>query len=114
MPTINPRILLWARESAGLTLEGAAKTIGLTGRNAAERLAEMEAGARDPTRRQIGEMAKAYRRPLLTFYLAEAPTAGKRADDFRSLPSRESGSEAILDALVRDVRARQALVRAAL
>jgi len=114
MPTINPRILTWARESAGLSVEEAAKSIGLTGRNATERLAEMEAGKLDPTRRQIGEMARAYRRPLLTFYLAAPPSAGKRAHDFRTLADRESGSEGILDALVRDVRTRQALVRAAL
>src|SRR5215218_7547968 len=106
----NPQILTWARERAGLSLEEAARALGLSGANAVARLEEMEAGEREPTRRQIGEMAKKYRRPLLTFYLQAPPEAGKRTHDFRTLPERAAGSEAVLDALVRDVKARQALV----
>lgn len=48
MPKVNPHILLWARESAGLTLEEAARGIGLTGESASARLAEMESGEREP------------------------------------------------------------------
>jgi Zn-dependent peptidase ImmA (M78 family)/transcriptional regulator with XRE-family HTH domain len=114
MPKINARIMTWARESAGLSLAEAARAIGLSGANAVTRLEEMEAGRRDPSRRQLTEMAKKYRRPLLTFYLPEPPRPGRRTHDFRTLPHREAGSEAILDALVRDVKARQALVRSAL
>ena len=105
---------MWARESAGLSLADAARAIGLSGANAATRLEEMEAGQRDPSRRQLAEMAKKYRRPLLTFYLPEPPGPGRRTHDFRTLPHGEAGSEAVLDALVRDVKARQALVRSAL
>jgi Zn-dependent peptidase ImmA (M78 family) len=114
MPKINPRIMTWARESAGLSVADAARAIGLSGANAVTRLEEMEAGRRDPSRRQLVEMAKKYRRPLLTFYLPEPPGPGARTHDFRTLPHREAGSEAVLDALVRDVKARQALVRSAL
>ena len=35
MPKINPAILTWARESAGLDVESAARAIGLGGANAA-------------------------------------------------------------------------------
>ncbi|MGH6921215.1 MAG: helix-turn-helix domain-containing protein, partial [Geminicoccaceae bacterium] len=114
MPKINPQIMTWARESAGLSLPDAARAIGLSGANAVTRLEEMEAGQRDPSRRQLAEMAKKYRRPLLTFYLREPPGPGSRTHDFRVLRRREAGSEAVLDALVRDVKARQALVRSAL
>lgn len=114
MPKINPHILSWARESAGLTLEDAARAIGLTGENAVARLGEMERGERDPSRPQLLKMADRYRRPLLTFYLPEPPIAGARTHDFRTLPRREAGAEATIDALVRDVRVRQALVRGAL
>ena len=114
MPKINPHILSWARERAGLTLEDAAKGISLGGENAAARLAEMEAGDREPTRPQLLKMADRYRRPLLTFYLPEPPAAAPRTHDFRTLPTRELGAEATVDALVRDVRTRQALVRGAL
>ena len=53
MPKINPAILTWARESAGFDVESAARAIGLTGANAAERLAQLEAGTREPTRTQL-------------------------------------------------------------
>lgn len=114
MPKVNPQILTWARESAGLTLAEAARGIGLAGDNAAARLAEMESGDRQPSRPQLLKMADRYRRPLLTFYLPAPPQAGARTHDFRTLPGREAGAEATIDALVRDVRARQALVRSAL
>ena len=114
MPKVNPQILSWARESAGLTLEDAARGIGLGGENAAARLAEMENGDREPSRPQLLKMADRYRRPLLTFYLPAPPAPAARAHDFRTLRQREVGAEATVDALVRDVRARQALVRGAL
>ncbi|MBB4860557.1 Zn-dependent peptidase ImmA (M78 family)/transcriptional regulator with XRE-family HTH domain [Novosphingobium chloroacetimidivorans] len=114
MPKVNPQILSWARESAGLTLEDAARGIGLGGESAVARLSEMESGEREPSRPQLLKMADRYRRPLLTFYLPEPPAPAPRTHDFRTLPKRESGAEATIDALVRDVRTRQALVRGAL
>jgi Zn-dependent peptidase ImmA (M78 family) len=74
----------------------------------------MEAGEREPSRPQLLKMADRYRRPLLTFYLPQPPAAAPRTHDFRTLPNREVGDEATIDALVRDVRTRQALVRGAL
>jgi Zn-dependent peptidase ImmA (M78 family) len=114
MPKINPEILRWARERAGLTAEDAAKAIGLSGAHAVDRLEEMERGEREPTRRQLGEIAKKYRRPLLTFYLPAPPPPGKRTHDFRTLPEQQAGGDAVLDALLRDVKARQALVLGAI
>jgi Zn-dependent peptidase ImmA (M78 family) len=113
MPKINADILRWAREGAGMSLEEAARAVGLSGAQAVERLEEMERGERDPTRRQLTEFAKKYRRPLLTFYLPAPPPPGKRTHDFRTLPERQAGGEAVLDALLRDIKARQALVLSA-
>jgi Zn-dependent peptidase ImmA (M78 family) len=59
-------------------------------------------------------MAKAYRRPLLTFYMGAPPAKADRGQDFRTLPARQTDSEPLVDALIRDVRARQAAVRAIL
>lgn len=114
MPRINPEILAWARESAGLTIEEAARAVGLSGEGASARLAEMETGDREPSRPQLLKMAERYRRPLLTFYMPVPPARGARTHDFRTLPHREAGSEAIIEALIRDVKLRQALVRDAL
>jgi hypothetical protein len=114
MPKVNPDILTWARESAGFDVAEAARSIGLTGANAINALVEMEAGERQPSRRQLAEMAKKYRRPLLTFYLSEPPEPGPRTHDFRTVPEQRLGSQSLVNALVRDVKARQAIVASAL
>lgn len=114
MPRVNPEILIWAREAAGMSLDDAARAIGLSGADPSARLAAMEMGEREPSRRQIAKMAEKYRRPLLTFYLPEPPTRAPRAYDFRTMRDREPLAEARVDALVRDVRVRQALVQSAL
>ena len=118
MPKVNPDILRWARETAGLTLGEAADRIALgaaRGADGAQRLAALEAGEVTPTRPLLVRMAKQYRRPLLTFYLAAPPLKGNRGQDFRTLPQGSSTEdEAVLDVLLRDILARQSLVRAAL
>jgi len=114
MPRVNPAILRWAREAAGLDLEEAARKAGINaarGLQAAERLQHLEAGDDEPSRSLLARMAAAYRRPLLSFYLVEPPPAGERIEDFRALPDRRPETEPLVQALVRDVRARQTLVR---
>jgi transcriptional regulator with XRE-family HTH domain len=112
MPKVNPDILKWARETAGLALDQAAAKLGMSSR---ERLETLERGQLDPTRRQLVLMSEKYHRPLLTFYLPQPPSPADRGRDFRTVfPDRPPGTEALLDALLRDVLARQGLVRAAL
>lgn len=114
MPKVNPEILRWAREQAGLDLVAAAHELGFTGKNAIAHLEELEDGTRDPSRPQLINMAKKYRRPLLTFFLDAPPKLAERAQDFRKVVDPEVGQENILEALVRENLARQALVRTAL
>ena len=118
MPRVNPEIMVWARESAGLTQEEAARKLGFRDSGistAAEKLAAVECGRKEPSRPQLVKMAGQYRRPLLTFYLSKPPLQGNRGTDFRTLSTERSESdEAWLDALVRGVRARQSMVRALL
>lgn len=60
-------------------------------------------------------MARAYRRSLLTLYLPAPPRKGDRGEDFRTVAAeRTVQAEADVDALVRDLRARQSLVRTVL
>jgi Zn-dependent peptidase ImmA (M78 family)/transcriptional regulator with XRE-family HTH domain len=118
MPTVNPDILKWARETAGLTLEDAAAKLDIgeaRGVPGEARLAAYEAGEREPSRPLLLRMAKQYRRPLLAFYMSAAPRLGERGQDFRTLPPEHStAQDALVDALIRDVRARQEMVRAVL
>jgi len=114
MPRVNPAILRWAREAAGLDEAEAARKVGINaayGLEPAERLRVIEAGDGEPSRSLLGKMAAAYRRPLLSFYLGERPAAGERVEDFRALPERRPETEPLVQTLVRDVRARQTLVR---
>ena len=112
MPSVNPAILKWARESSGMSLEDAARVLKIA---SADTLASLEAGDKAPSRPQLLNMAKAYRRPLLTFYLAAPPERGDRGEDFRNLPAdRAARDEALADVLVRDFKARQGLIKATL
>ena len=115
MPKVNPAIMVWARETAGLTQEEAGRKLGLrdSSRSAAvEKLARIERGQKEPSRPQLIKMAGQYRRPLLTFYLSKPPQKGNRGVDFRTLPqSDHTPEEAMLDALIREIRARQSMVR---
>jgi Zn-dependent peptidase ImmA (M78 family) len=116
MGAIQPIILTWARETAGLSLDDAAHALGLTnarGQTGAERLAAFEAGTDEPSRPLLRKMAKAYRRSLLVFYLAAPPKTGDRGQDFRTLPGNEQFKPE-LDTLVRDIKARQGLIRSML
>ena len=118
MPAVNPEILVWARETAGLTLQDAAARVGIgaaRGVAAVDRLAALERGDDEPTRPVLVKMAKQYRRPLLAFYLTAPPPRGDRGADFRTLSgTRSPETDALVDALVRDVRSRQNMLRAAL
>ncbi|NIA16023.1 MAG: ImmA/IrrE family metallo-endopeptidase [Nitrospiraceae bacterium] len=118
MPKVSPDILRWARETAGLTTEEAAKKLRLDpkrGVSAVDRLVALEAGADAPTRPMLVRMAKQYHRPLLAFYMSAPPQRGDRGQDFRTLPEgRAVADEALLDALIRDIQARQSMVRAVL
>ena len=118
MPLVNPEILVWARETAGLTQRDAARRLGFrdsSRSSAEEKLAAVEYGQREPSRPLLLKMADRYRRPLLTFYLSKPPPRADRGVDFRTLSSDHLASDdALLDALVRDIKARQSMVRALL
>ena len=118
MPKVSMQILVWARETAGLTLEEAAAKLGIRaarGKSPVERLSDLESGTAIPTRAMLAKMANVYRRPLLTFYLLTPPSKEDRGEDFRTLPPDYSESDdALLDVLVRDVVARQSMVSALL
>jgi Zn-dependent peptidase ImmA (M78 family)/transcriptional regulator with XRE-family HTH domain len=117
MPAVKPEILIWARETAGLSLEDAARRLGIheaRGISGEDRLAAVERGETPISRPTLLKMSKQYRRPLLTFYLDAPPKRGDRGEDFRTLPEKDVTSEGLVDAMVRDIRARQSMVRAIL
>ena len=118
MPAVNPEILVWARKTAGLTLQAAVAKVGIRdarGVEAVDRLTALELGEEKPTRPILVKMAHSYRRPLLAFYLTAPPRRDDRGPDFRTLPgARSSETDALIAALVRNLQSRQSMVRAAL
>ena len=112
---INPRILSWARETAGLSVEEAAEKLGLkttTKASAAEKLLQVEDGFRPISHGLLAKAVSTYRRPLVAFYLSQPPPRGERGEDFRTVAGAASPrNDAMLDALLRGVRARQQMLR---
>ncbi len=112
---INPEILRWARDTAGISVEQAAGKLALKDTakaSAIEKLAAMESGARGVTARFLHRAANLYRRPVSVFYLDSPPPRAERGEDFRKVVGAPLTREnALLDALLRDVRARQAMLR---
>jgi len=118
MTKINPTILKWARETAGLTLDEASKKLGITELREAlpcDRLSALENGATEPTRTMLIKMTKVYRRPLIAFYMEKPPKKSERGQDFRTLPDGYTNHiGGLVDALIRNVYVRQSIIRSAL
>lgn len=113
----NPEIIKWARESSGLSLDEAAKKLNLKSskQSGASILSDYESGEKEPTSKKVGEIAKLYHRPLLTFYLTKPPVIQKKGEDFRTVPdSIPLEANGNVDAIVRDIFVRQSIVREAL
>jgi Zn-dependent peptidase ImmA (M78 family) len=112
---VNPEILAWARDTAGLSLDQAAQALNFQDtrdRSAVQRLMALEAGDEQPSRSVLLRMSKAYRRALLVFYLAQPPRKGDRGEDFRIAPGGKPPEYSpLLDALIRDIRGRQTAIR---
>jgi Zn-dependent peptidase ImmA (M78 family) len=114
MADLNPDILVWARETAGLTPDEAVRklSIGQTkNMTGAEKLAAYEKGVLAPSRPLLLKMSQQYRRPLVAFYMKSRPAQGTRLEDFRNIPDRDPESDILISVLVRNVRARQSAVK---
>lgn len=115
-PSPNPNILRWAREKAGFSQEEAARKLSLRpSKNENNLIAEFEKGSSVPTQKKLIEIAKLYRRPLVTFYLEKPPVEAPKGEDFRTMHGSELHEEnPTLDALIRDIYVRQNIVKEAL
>lgn len=78
---VKPELLIWARESASLSVEDAAAKAQV----ASSRLAEWEAGISRPTIAQLRALGRVYHRPIAIFYLPHPPKIFKAMHDYRRL-----------------------------
>lgn len=79
---VEPAILVWARSSAGYSVEEAARSL----QTKPEKIIAWEAGDESPSMAQLRRMAVAYKRLLSDFYLPEPPSEDPFPRDFRRLP----------------------------
>lgn len=83
---IKPSILIWARESLGLTIAEVAAKFDKD-RNTVQ---QWENGETSPTLAQLEKLAYIiYKRPLAVFFLPEPPKESTPKQDFRTLPEQE-------------------------
>ena len=79
---VNPAMADWARMTANITVEAAAKRLGVK----VETLLSWETGTGKPSIPQLRRLAKLYHRPMAAFYLPARPRNFTVAKDFRRLP----------------------------
>ncbi len=94
---VKPELLVWARKSAGLTLE---RVESLTNFDTFT-LGEWESGRDVPSLTELRKLGEAYKRPLAVFFLAEPPLKFDAQREFRRLAGIKPGkaSPELLQAL---------------
>ena len=97
---ISRDLFRWARESAGLPVEIAAKRIGIN----VERLQEWEGKEALPTARQLEKAADTYKRPVATFFLPAPPAEPPLPVDFRAAPDAKHDLSPITRLAIRRAR----------
>lgn len=91
---ISRSVLVWARESTGLSIEDASKKLRVN----VDQLTSWENGLGVPTYRQLENLADTYKRPLAFLLLPAPPIDQTIKNDFRTLPSTQ------IDELKEEVR----------
>ncbi len=81
---VKPALLTWARSSAGLSIEQAARSL----QTKPARVAAWEGGQSRPSMSQLRKMSATYKRLLSDFYLPNPPTDEAFPHDFRRLPGQ--------------------------
>jgi Zn-dependent peptidase ImmA (M78 family) len=89
--SVEPAVLIWARESIGMSIDAVAKKIKGITINAIKEW-EKKNGVVKPTFAQIEKLSTVYKRPLSAFLLPEPPKEPPFPTDFRTLPSEEKQS----------------------
>ncbi len=98
---MTSEILKWARESARISVEDAAKKVSVS----PERYLTWEDGNDFPTIRQAKILAKSYRRPFSLFFLPEIPKDFQPLQDYRRDSSKKLDTASIF--IIRDVQEKQ-------
>jgi Zn-dependent peptidase ImmA (M78 family)/transcriptional regulator with XRE-family HTH domain len=105
---VEPEVISWARRSAGLSIEQAAKQLGVR----PGKVLEWEEGATEPTIVQLRKAAAAYNRPFAAMFMTRPPQHEEAINlpDFRRATTVARGdSPALRKAILRARRQQDAL-----
>lgn len=102
----NFKLIKWAREIAGWSVEEAAKKL----KTSVENYLKIENGEKKPTYKQLEVLAKIFKRPLTMFFLSEIPVEKPYASSFRILPKNEQEFSKDLRLIIRKARYYQSLI----
>jgi Zn-dependent peptidase ImmA (M78 family)/DNA-binding XRE family transcriptional regulator len=78
--SVEPKVLIWARESIGRNIEEVAKKLNIS----EDTVTKWETGKKRPAFIQIEKLATLYKRPLVAFLLTEPPQELPTPNDFRT------------------------------
>jgi Zn-dependent peptidase ImmA (M78 family)/DNA-binding XRE family transcriptional regulator len=101
---ITPKVLKWARDSARMSVETAARKVSVD----AEKLISWEEGKTQPTIKQAETLAKAYKRPFALFFLPEVPRDFKPLQDFRRAVAKPLSTASVF--IIREIQQKQAWI----
>ena len=83
---IEPSILVWARETLGMSITEVANKLDKD----RETVKQWEIGKTTPSLAQLEKLAYTiYKRPLAVFFLPKPPKESTAKQDFRTLPDKE-------------------------
>jgi Zn-dependent peptidase ImmA (M78 family)/transcriptional regulator with XRE-family HTH domain len=104
---INPDMLVWARETARVSLADAAQRLDV----AEADLGAWEEGEPGLTVAKLQKIAETYRRPLAAFFLSARPDVPEHVRDFRRLPDTvESWGPNLASEIRRAEQQREAVI----
>ena len=86
---VKPELLVWARESAGLSVDRAAALAGID----AMTLQEWEQGHDVPSIAELRKLGEVYKRPIAVFFLSKQPRRFDAQREFRRLAGVLPGKE---------------------
>lgn len=81
MTSINPKILIWCRETSGVTQEEASLKFG------SDKIRNWENGEDFPTYNQLQQLCDFYRKPVAICFFPEPPIYKNLSSSFRTIPS---------------------------
>ena len=100
---MNGNLITWAREREGLSIEKAAKKLGIK----SARLERWEDGSETPSFNQIQKIAKRFYVPLSCLFLSEPPEDDLPIVDFRTINNADAKPSPRLLAVIYDAQRKQ-------